>query len=71
MNVSHWGELSEAPVTNTHPVSLYWLPPRKPYLSVRLTASPLISESEPMELPSSPRPDRDSSVPDIRLADSR
>lgn len=55
----------------THLLSEYWVPPRKPYLSVRRMAMPLISESEPTELPSSPKPDSDSNVPDMRLADSR
>lgn len=46
----------------------YWLPPRKPYLSVLRRAIPFISESEPMELTSS---GKDSKVPDMRLTESK
>lgn len=52
----------------THRLPEYWLPPRKPYLSVLRRASPFISESEPMELTSSAK---DSKVPDMRLTESK
>lgn len=52
----------------THRLPEYWLPPRKPYLSVLRRASPFISESEPKELTSS---GKDSKVPDMRLTESK
>lgn len=58
----------EAVPPGTHRLPEYWLPPRKPYLSVLRKASPFISESEPMELTSSAK---DSKVPDMRLTESK